>query len=54
MGADVDLENVVDCLPPNTPLTGADLYAACANAWRAALRERVAAAEKGEHFFLSL
>ncbi|KAF4528548.1 hypothetical protein B566_EDAN017087 [Ephemera danica] len=47
LGPDVRLEDIVSCLPPNTPLTGADLYATCATAWRAALRERVAAAEKG-------
>ncbi|XP_059481148.1 peroxisomal ATPase PEX6-like [Neocloeon triangulifer] len=37
---DVKLEIVIDHLP-DVPLTGADLYGVCAEAWKNALRERI-------------
>lgn len=40
LAADVDLAEVAQCCPPQ--LTGADLYALCADAWMVALKRRLA------------
>lgn len=48
LAADVDLSAVAAACPPT--LSGADLYALCADAWMVALKQRIAAIEaSGSH-----
>jgi SpoVK/Ycf46/Vps4 family AAA+-type ATPase len=43
---DVRLEEVIEHVP-EVPLTGADIYGMCADAWKIALRRRITQIQKG-------